>query len=120
MINKGQAAWFGLAWLPVVCEKEYLSAVRSLHIEQGFPDPLSDCHRLQRVVPGIKRVQGAVMSQRLPITNCLLATIFRALDMNAYDHCMFWAACTLGYILGSYNQQSLQSQTHLVFLQHFT
>ena len=21
MINKGQAAWFGLAWLPVVCEK---------------------------------------------------------------------------------------------------
>ena len=21
MINKGQVAWFGLAWLPVVCEK---------------------------------------------------------------------------------------------------
>ena len=21
MVNKGQAAWFGLAWLPVVCEK---------------------------------------------------------------------------------------------------
>ena len=24
MINKGQAAWFGLAWLPVVCEKVFL------------------------------------------------------------------------------------------------
>jgi len=21
VVNKGQAAWFGLAWLPVVCEK---------------------------------------------------------------------------------------------------
>ena len=22
VVNKGQAAWFGLAWLPVVCEKQ--------------------------------------------------------------------------------------------------
>ena len=36
-------------------------------------------------------------SQRLPITNSLLATIFQAMDMTSYDHCMFWAACTLGY-----------------------
>ena len=27
MINKGQAAWFGLAWLPVVCEKLILVLV---------------------------------------------------------------------------------------------
>ena len=25
MINKGQAAWFGLAWLPVVCENKHFT-----------------------------------------------------------------------------------------------
>ena len=30
--------------------KVYLSAVRSLHIEQDFPDPLLNCLRLQRVL----------------------------------------------------------------------
>ena len=34
--------------------KVYLSGIRALHIDQGFPDPLSDCLRLQRVVHGIK------------------------------------------------------------------
>ena len=27
-INKGQAVWFGLAWLPVVCEKLRLHMLR--------------------------------------------------------------------------------------------
>ena len=25
LVNKGQAAWFGLAWLPVVCENRLFS-----------------------------------------------------------------------------------------------
>ena len=27
VVNKGQAAWFGLAWLPVVCENVFLFSV---------------------------------------------------------------------------------------------
>ena len=77
--------------------KVYLSAVRSLHIKQGFPDPLLNCLRLQRVLRGVKRSQGAPAARRLPITDSLLLVIHRALDLTNFDHCAFWAACMLGY-----------------------
>ena len=77
--------------------KVYLSAVRSLHIEQGFADPLVDCLRLQRVLRGIKRTQGDTSSLRLPVTDDIMMVIFRALDLSLPDHCMFWAACNLAY-----------------------
>ena len=38
--------------------KVYLAAIRSLHLENGFPNPLANCLRLERVIPGIKRCQG--------------------------------------------------------------
>ena len=77
--------------------KVYLSAVRSLHIEQGFPDPLLNCWRLQRVLRGVKRSQGSLAARRLPITDSLLLVVYRALDLNIFHHCAFWAACMLGY-----------------------
>ena len=36
--------------------KVYLSAVRSLHINQCLPDPLVNCLQLQRLLQGIKQV----------------------------------------------------------------
>lgn len=77
--------------------KVYLSAVRSLHVDQGFPDPLLNCLRLQRVLRGIKRSQGDSSRQRLPVTASLMFTIFHSLDLTIQDHSMFWAACTLAY-----------------------
>ena len=77
--------------------KVYLSAVRSLHIDQGFPDPLVDCLGLQRVLRGIKRTQGDADSLRLPVTDDVMVAIFRALDLRLPDHCMFWAACNFAY-----------------------
>lgn len=75
-----------------------MSAVRALHIEQGFPDPLMDCHRLRRVIRGIKRCQGSPsVAQRLPVTDGILLTIYSSLDLTIQDHLMFWAACTVGY-----------------------
>ena len=41
--------------------KVYLSAVRSLHIDHGLPDPLVNCLRLQHLLRGIKRVQGPAL-----------------------------------------------------------
>ena len=77
--------------------KVYLSAVRALHIEQGFPNPLVDCPRLHRVVRGIKRTQGSSTAQRLPITDSILLVIYKSLDLSNRDHLTFWAACLLGY-----------------------
>ena len=77
--------------------KVYLSGVRALHIEQGFPDPLANCLRLQRVIRGIKHCQGSSSSSRLPITDDLMLLIWQSLDLRLPDHLMFWIACSLGY-----------------------
>lgn len=53
--------------------KVYLSAVRSLRVDQGFPYRLENCLRLQRVVRGIKRSQGTLPSNpRLSISFILI------------------------------------------------
>ena len=69
----------------------YLSAVRSLHIEKGFPDTLRNCLRLQQVLRGVKRSQGSPAAQRLLITDSLLLVIHQGLDINIFYHCAFWA-----------------------------
>lgn len=77
--------------------KVYLSAVHSLHIEKGFPDPLLNCLGLQRVLRGIKGSQGDPGTTLLPVTDSTLLTIFIALNLSLPDHCMFLAACNLAY-----------------------
>ena len=77
--------------------KVYLSAVRSLHIDNGLPDPLVNCLQLQRLLRGIKCVQGSSPSKRLPITIDLLKVIQHSLDFNSRDHIMFWTACCIGF-----------------------
>ena len=78
--------------------KVYLSAVRALHIEQGFDDPLRNCLRLQRVMKGVKRTQGATPSVlRLPVTPEILRIVRSGLVLSSFNDCMFWAACTLAY-----------------------
>ena len=93
----GACACLPLFWRDQFNTPQYLSAVRSLHIEEGFPDPLVNYLRLQRVVRGIKSTQGSSQVQRLPITDDILMLIFNSLDLSLPDHCMFWAACSLAY-----------------------
>ena len=77
----------------------YLSAVRSLHVDQGFPHPLENCPWLQRVVRGIKRSQGALpFRPRLPVSSNILRIIYSALDLKSFGDVMFWAACLLAYV----------------------
>jgi len=78
--------------------KVYLSAVRSLHIDHGFPDPLKNCLQLQCVLSWVKRLQGAKSyNQRLLITADILNLVLSSLDLSSYNDSMFWAACTLAY-----------------------
>lgn len=66
----------------------YLSAVQSLHIDCGLPDPLINCLQLQRLLRGIKRVQGSSSLTRLPITIDILHVIKRSLNLHSRDHVM--------------------------------
>ena len=72
-----------------------IKAVRALHIEQGFADPLVNCLRLQQVLCGVKRSRCDSRATRHPVTDCTLLIILKSLDLNIPDHTMFWAACNL-------------------------
>ena len=81
--------------------KAYLSAVRSMQISLGLPDPRekSALPALKRVQAGISRVRmlkGAKSRIRLPITPALLDRMRRWLDSSAHpDKIVLWAiACT--------------------------
>ena len=89
-------------------------------VKQGLLDPLQNCLRLQRVIRGIKRSQGSLSSNRLPITNSHMLLIWKSLNVHLPDHCMFWAACTLEYFgflrAGEFklpNLASFSTLTHL-------
>ena len=75
----------------------YLSAVQSLHINNGLPDPLINCLQLQRLLWGVKRVQGSSSLNRLPISIDILHVVKRALNLYSRDHVMLWAASCLGF-----------------------
>lgn len=53
---------------------------------------------LQRVVRVIKRSQGSPSSNRLPITDSHMLLMWKSLNVHLTDHCMFWAAYTLGVL----------------------
>ena len=77
--------------------RAFQDCANPVDIEQGFPGPLANGLRLQRVVRGIKRCQGSSSSSRLSITDDLMLLIWWSLDLRLPHHLMFWAACSLGY-----------------------
>lgn len=77
--------------------KVYLAGVRSLHLEHGLANPLSNCLRLERVLRGIKRTQGGATRQRLPVTLEILERFLLRLNLNKYEDALFWAACCTAF-----------------------
>ena len=75
----------------------YLAAVRSLHIDLGFPDPMRGADRLTRLLRGIRRSHSSPGALRLPITNRLLQILRCSLSSPSFDHTMFWAACCTAF-----------------------
>lgn len=77
--------------------KVYLYGVRSLHVDLGYADPMSDCVRLERLYRGIKRDQGerSVGKRRLPVTTSMLLACQPLFNFESHDHRMLFAAmCT--------------------------
>ena len=77
--------------------KTYLSGVRSLNIDYGFPDPFTNHLQLQCLLRGIKHHQGSNLPQRQPVTAELMSVLHRSLDFANPDNVMLWAACCLGF-----------------------
>ena len=77
--------------------RNYLSAVRNLHIIYGFPDPLHDLPWVPLVLKGLKRVQGDNHRVKTPITSLVLFSMKLQLNFQLYDRVMFSAACCLAF-----------------------
>ena len=69
-----------------------LSAVRSLHIDYGYPD-------LSPIVfdSSVKRHQGSNPPQRQPVTADVVGVLQQSLDLSSPDNVMLLAACCLGF-----------------------
>ena len=67
--------------------KVYLSAVRSLHIDCGYPGTLTDIIQLQRLLQRIKQHNSSNLPQRQPVTADLLALLRKSLDFSNPDKC---------------------------------
>ena len=79
--------------------RNYLSAVRNLHIIYGFPDLLQDLPGVPLVLKGLKCVRGDNRQVKTPITSLVLFSTKLQLNFQLYDHVMFWAACCLAFFV---------------------
>ena len=82
--------------------RAYLSAIRHLYISQGHPDPFAESNfpQLEYVLKGVRRSQGPAKSrERLPITPTILSYLHDvwSKEGQAYEACLLWAACCLGF-----------------------
>lgn len=75
----------------------YLSAVRALHIQVGFPDPLVGCSRIPLVIRGLRRSKSGSCNPKVPITLLVLYAIRSQLNLASHDDIMLWAACCVAF-----------------------
>lgn len=76
--------------------RNYLFGLRSFHIENGFADPTIDKLLLQKMLRGVRRIQGeADKKPKFPVTLALLELVEPLIDWSSHDHVMLYAAwCT--------------------------
>ena len=79
--------------------RTYLSAVRHLHISEGYEDPLRGSMQLELLMRGARRTKPSRKDCRLPITPLILSRIYEVLNQNpdSYENKLIWAACCLGF-----------------------
>ena len=73
----------------------YISAVRSLHIEEGYGNPLEGCFRLQRALRALD-ITSDGPHKKLPITLDILQAWYPLVPIS-YDGAVIWAAMTMAF-----------------------
>ena len=73
----------------------YLASVRSMHVSNGFPDPLRDRPRIALALRAVN-IDSKPPQQKLPITIDILAAI-KPYTQADYDSFLCWTAMNLGY-----------------------
>ena len=76
--------------------RQYLSAVRWLHLEAGFDNPLTSFY-IKSVIKGAQRVMGISTHPKLPITPHILDGIHKSLDFTKSIDVTFWAVCLVAF-----------------------
>lgn len=101
--------------------KGYMNAIRLIHLEGGFQNPLSDNWELNMIHKGIHRLYGSPPKQKLPITVLILLDISRVLTDSPVDRA-FWAACLIaffGFLRKSTLLPSLSDQSSGKFISRY-
>lgn len=73
----------------------YLSALRSLHIDEGYPTPCITTPRIKRMLRAMD-ITGVAPRQKLPITLDMLSKLFNFMPYG-YDGYVFKSAMSLAF-----------------------
>ena len=77
--------------------RQYLNAVRLMHLNAGHSNPLENNWYVASILKGVKRVKGNKSEQKLPITLDILKMLVARLDMsNSLDR-VFWTVCIVAF-----------------------
>ena len=76
--------------------QNYLAAIRSLHIMQGFANPFPVFERVRLVMRALKK-RSKPSRQRSPVTPAMLSKISSQLNASSYEDILFWCAICVGF-----------------------
>ena len=76
--------------------QNYLSAVRFLHVANGYANPMKGYERLRLVIRALKKRSGA-KRRRSPVTLHMLSGIRSNLQMTVLNDALFWAMISCAF-----------------------
>ena len=94
--------------------RQYLNAVRIIHLEAGAKNPLDNNWYANSILKGVKRVKGDITKQKSPITLDILKGIFLKINLNESLDRTFWAACLVAFF-SFFRKSNLLVESHIVF-----
>ena len=77
----------------------YLAAIRSLHIANGYPNPLQPGLKLKQTLRGIERKHFKPPKQKLPLTFDIFCEIRPFINYSSFNDIAYWAAMTTAHFL---------------------
>ena len=77
--------------------RQYVRIIGLLHKEFNLQNPLTDNWMAESLFRGIKRVKGASVNQKLPITIDILFRIWKTLNFRSSLDSSFWAICLTAF-----------------------